>query len=32
MLVFSESQRELGKMSDAIEHIRPDAVIHLGDH
>ena len=32
ILVFSDSHRALGTMYDAIERLRPDAVIHLGDH
>ena len=32
ILVFSDSHRALGTMYDAIERLRPDAVLHLGDH
>ena len=30
--MFSDSHRALGTMYDAIERLRPDAVLHLGDH
>lgn len=32
ILVFSDSHKALGTMVDAVERLRPEVVLHLGDH